>query len=718
MRFRWKLLVVLIVIALFPIIVMRFLGISGVRRLSQELIQRSEKNLIAETQSRLRLLTDSYSQMLSQAGDQLRIALLWQATEVERALARTDCPQVRAHFAADFNAKRDLPPDTTLSPDHFRLENGVEKGLLDVSFATQVFQTAPGTDPGVVRDAVDRLAALTPFYRRLYRQLEGLVLWQFTCLENGLQGSYPGHSGIPEDFDGRRQFWYREAFNTESLWTDQYTDPVTGQNVIAISMPIKGQDGQTIGVTAMAIPTSRLFERRLLLENTPPATRSFIVYLETQKDSGRRGARILARADFTRQKLAWRTPVQADWLIPDEEEALEPVLDDFAAGRGGFRRIRYNNCDCLWVYGPLERGGELVLITPYEAMLQPVRDAGDYISRQIEELLVITRYGILTTLAIVLVLAFGFSRTVTRPMRALAWGARELARGRFDTRVDIRSHDEFGEMGKVFNSVGPQLEEHYHMRHSLELAMEVQQNLLPTRDPSIAGLDIAGRSIYCEETGGDYYDYLDTGSRQAGRIGVVVGDVSGHGISSALVMTTARALLRQRIAMPGSLKEVVSDVNRQLSKDIQDSGQFMTLFCAEFDPAAGKLRWVRAGHDPALYFDSRSRTFEELGGQGAALGVSLETDFEELGRDIQPGHLVVMGTDGIWEARNGEGRMFGKETLQQTVRRHAGESAREIMEAVIAELERFRHPLAKTEDDITLVIVKVSARGADTAHSA
>jgi len=592
----------------------------------------------------------------------------------------------------------------------------VEKGYLEVSFSSQVFKTAPGTDPATVREDVDRLSLLTPFYQSLYHQLQGLVLWQFTCLDNGLHSSYPGHSGLPADFDGRRQLWYREAFKTESPWTDQYSDPVTGQNVIAISVPINGPDGQAIGVTAMAIPTSRLFERKLLLKNIPPATQSFIVYLETQKDTGRRGARIMARADVTRQQRAWRTPLQADWLIPDDDDALKPVMDDFAAGRGGIRRIRYNNCDCLWAYGPLERGGELVLITPYATILEPVREAGEYIGSQIDELIVLTRYGIIATLCVVLVLAFGFSRTVTRPMQILARGARELAKGRFDARVDIRSSDEFGEMGKIFNAVGPRLEENYHMRHSLELAMEVQQNLLPLRNPSIAGLDIAGTSIYCEETGGDYYDYLDTGHRREGRIGVVVGDVSGHGISSALVMTTARAMLRQRAAMPGSLKQIVSDVNRNLSKDIYDSGQFMTLFCAEFDPAGGKLRWVRAGHEPALFLEGPTQTFEDLSGQGAALGLSVDSEFEEHVRDLHAGQIVVIGTDGIWEARNAQGRMFGKESLQQAVRMHAGEPAEDILAAVIAEVERFRHPLTKTEDDITLVIVKVTAEGMDTGH--
>jgi sigma-B regulation protein RsbU (phosphoserine phosphatase) len=102
------------------------------------------------------------------------------------------------------------------------------------------------------------------------------------------------------------------------------------------------------------------------------------------------------------------------------------------------------------------------------------------------------------------------------------------------------------------------------MRQSLELAKEVQQHFLPESDPQLAGLDIADQSLYCERTGGDYYDYLDMGDHCEGRTGIVVGDVSGHGIISALRMVSARSSLRQRALLSGSIAQIVSDVNRQL----------------------------------------------------------------------------------------------------------------------------------------------------------
>ena len=137
----------------------------------------------------------------------------------------------------------------------------------------------------------------------------------------------------------------------------------------------------------------------------------------------------------------------------------------------------YNGKDSLWVYGAVHSRAFLVLITPYEEILKPAQQVKQYVEGRIDNLLKYTRYGIYGTILLVTILAFSFSRSVTRPIQALAEGARQLSRGQFDSRVNIRSKDEFGDMGEIFNSVGPRLGELYHMRHSLALAMQVQQNL-------------------------------------------------------------------------------------------------------------------------------------------------------------------------------------------------------------------------------------------------
>jgi sigma-B regulation protein RsbU (phosphoserine phosphatase) len=250
------------------------------------------------------------------------------------------------------------------------------------------------------------------------------------------------------------------------------------------------------------------------------------------------------------------------------------------------------------------------------------------------------------------------------------------------------------------------LKERDRMRQSLGLAMDVQQHLLPRSNPRIEGLEIAGKSIYCEETGGDYFDYLEDGEIPKGKIKVVVGDVSDHGIPSALLMTTARAFLRQRAARPGKLNQIVADVNRQISLDVEESGQFMTLFLCEIDGRNKTIRWVNAGHDPAVIFDPGSGDFDELTGHALPLGVSVKAAYQEYQCKIDAGQIVLIGTDGIWESQNARREMFGKKRFRDLVRAHAHEPAKDILTGVIAGLDEFRHPL-EIEDDVTLVVIKV-----------
>jgi sigma-B regulation protein RsbU (phosphoserine phosphatase) len=258
------------------------------------------------------------------------------------------------------------------------------------------------------------------------------------------------------------------------------------------------------------------------------------------------------------------------------------------------------------------------------------------------------------------------------------------------------------------NEMTEGLIERDRMRQSLYLAKEVQQALLPRIDPKIRGLDIASTSVYCDETGGDYFDFLAGDEPHTGKISVVVGDVSGHGVSSALLMATARAFLRQRSALPGSLSQIVSDVNRQLVRDVEESGGFMTLFYLTIDAVNRKLNWVRAGHDPAILYDPATDTFQELRGSGMALGVKVDARFEENRKNtLEKNQIILLGTDGIWEARNLQGEMFGKEPIYRTIRQNPALSAKEILTGIFNALNRFLEDRA-LEDDVTLVVIKVT----------
>jgi sigma-B regulation protein RsbU (phosphoserine phosphatase) len=154
---------------------------------------------------------------------------------------------------------------------------------------------------------------------------------------------------------------------------------------------------------------------------------------------------------------------------------------------------------------------------------------------------------------------------------------RKVQHGLFETRVRVTSNDEIGYTGDVINAMTEGLIERDRIKQSLSLAKEIQQNLLPKDTWKLDGFDMAGKSEYCDETGGDYFDFIHAVGGEDHKLGVVIGDVSGHGISSALLMATVRSALRQRAFHPGSAAQIISDVNRQLVQDIEPS-QFRPCF--------------------------------------------------------------------------------------------------------------------------------------------
>jgi len=243
-------------------------------------------------------------------------------------------------------------------------------------------------------------------------------------------------------------------------------------------------------------------------------------------------------------------------------------------------------------------------------------------------------------------------------------------------------------------------------KKALVLAGEVQKSLLPQHKPVVRGLDIAGRNLSCDEIGGDYFDFIWRQESGTGPFSVVVGDISGHGVDSALLMTTARAFLRMRASQPGTSSDIISAMNRHLAKDVLDTGRFMTLFYLSLDPDTKSIEWVRAGHDPALLYDPTRDAFEELKGGGIALGIVDDMEYLEHKRaGLTDGQIIAIGTDGIWESFNMQGEMFGKDRLRELIRSNAAQSAGAILNIVYDEVKQFSAG-RKSEDDITLVIIK------------
>lgn len=307
-------------------------------------------------------------------------------------------------------------------------------------------------------------------------------------------------------------------------------------------------------------------------------------------------------------------------------------------------------------------------------------------------------------LAMVVNLIISYSRNLKFLFQNETRILERVTHGDLSKKVPVATNDEFGIIAGHTNSMIDGLRHRTELMASLKLAEEVQQNLLPQQPPDFAGADIAGTSIYCDETGGDYYDYLKLSGE---RLGIVVADASGHGVGAAMHMTTVRAFLHYGLRDYQGPGRLLSEVNQYVTRDSSETSRFMSLFFLELDPSAKSLRWVRAGHEPAIMFDPAQGEFRELSGAGVALGVVEDHTYQEYTLDgWQSGTIIIIGTDGVRETRNADGDMFGMNRLRDIISKHAAESAKHIQDTVINTLRSFQNS-APQEDDITLVVIKL-----------
>ncbi|MDQ7779608.1 MAG: SpoIIE family protein phosphatase [Planctomycetota bacterium] len=242
---------------------------------------------------------------------------------------------------------------------------------------------------------------------------------------------------------------------------------------------------------------------------------------------------------------------------------------------------------------------------------------------------------------------------------------------------------------------------------SLEIARQIQQGLLPKAVPEIAGFEFAGMSSPCDETGGDYYDYVPVGKE---RMGVIVGDVSGHGIGSALLMASTRAALRALAIDTVDPAAIMFQLNKLMSQDV-GSSQFVTLFFGVIDPRERRLTYTSAGHDNPLLYRPGSGEFFEMESTGMPLGIIDDTDFP-CGPDFgfEPGDVLLLTTDGVWEAMDPERQSFGRDRLKALLKERCARSATEIMAAIFDAVKSFCSS-AKQQDDITMMVVKCTGKG-------
>jgi phosphoserine phosphatase RsbU/P len=236
----------------------------------------------------------------------------------------------------------------------------------------------------------------------------------------------------------------------------------------------------------------------------------------------------------------------------------------------------------------------------------------------------------------------------------------------------------------------------------LEMAREIQQALLPVRDPEVAGFDISGASIATEAVGGDYFDYI---SLHGDCLGIAVGDATGHGVGASLMITQTQAYLRALALTHDGAGEILTLANRALADGFQQS-RFVTLFLARLDPHGASLIYSSAGHPEGYHLGRGGELKGRLASNNLPLGlVPSETFSESPPIAFEPGDLVVLVTDGVVETKGVDGASFGGERLLNTVRAVQSQQSREIVQHLLQIVQDFSRDLPLA-DDITAVAIK------------
>ena len=524
----------------------------------------------------------------------------------------------------------------------------------------------------------------------------GQHIQKFNCDQTGRMDIIP--AGI-FPYDPRDRPWYKSVINGhKSTWNDPYAMERGGGDSLTLalgySQTFSDNQGQIVGVmnAELTLNDITLFLERLSIGKTGKA------FLTDHR------GRLIATSTGVPVTDIGNYPViasaSADRQIAAAANRIEEAFDSFKDIGARYQlKLKISGRPYLLMISPYEYETGLTWVI---STLVPESDFLAELEAGRQRSFKIGVIAVFASLLLGVVLA----ALSLRPMLDLVKHVKRIGQGNYEHELTLAYSTEFIQLSKEINAMTAGLKDRMQLRHSLALAQEVQQNLLPSDTPKIEGLDIASYSTYCDETGGDYFDFLNISGLPPTTVAITVGDVVGHGVAAAMLMATARGILRSRCQQPGTLADLLTHLNNFLIEDTSD-GQFMTMLLMTVDARLKEMRWATAGHDAPLVYDPAKGKDVELKSKSVSLGLLKNVTYkEQCYQHVTSGQIYMALTDGLYESFNKDGKMFGKERVRDLIRRNAHHSAAEIGQEIEEALIRFRGK-SSLEDDYTFVIVKV-----------
>jgi sigma-B regulation protein RsbU (phosphoserine phosphatase) len=706
MKFRTKLLILLLTTALIPLSMSFLFQRTSMLHFGHKLASDTHSQLNNSAATLLHSLVDNFGRILTRdkAMGMLTLQIQAQAVKCRLSSAPPEPPNP-IFFSADYASPQTRPRDLVETLKRQRRTKDGKLIPIPVSYSQQVIFLAHGKKPAEVAKELQQMSNMPEVYKALHNIQPDLFLWHYTALESGIHSSYPGKGGYPDSYDPRQRQWYKKAVAKGESIQQTLTDLTTGTMILTLARPIYTGNGKLAGVTALDIDYRQFFaDWSIPAEWVNDAKSMVLIYHEDGPDPAQQLEVLLSNRSKV-HSLDWRMPVEHEYLDMTDPQ-LQEIRQDLLNGTSAVRKITYQGQESLWAYGSRNADEPFPLvIVPYQQIISQAVIAENYVNQQIALSIKISAALTIIVVAAAILLTIIRSRKVTQPIMQLATAANQLSEGNFDARVEIHTNDELENLGHIFNAMGSRLKERELMKQSLILAKKIQQHLLPDSAPICPNFELAALSLYCDETGGDYFDFIELKNSGQQQFGLAVGDVSGHGVGTALVMATARGALHSLVdRYKSNLETLASELNDYLCRGTADA-YFMTMFYGVLNPEDRSLNWISAGHAPIFFYQANGQV-KELYSSGIPLGIIEGTPYE-MGTitRFSPGEIMLIGTDGIWETRNREKEMFGTERIHELLVRHAQTDADNIAKQLITALDSFRGDHSR-DDDITLMVVK------------
>ena len=659
-------------------------------------------------------VSDSTDALQKQAREQL-LALAIDQAAISDALfdkVESETSLVASYMADLWERPADFPGGRTYYQDE----------QPDTIYTASVSVLAPGVTASAVSTDLRLMSNLDRVFIPAFQANRNLTQL-YAATESGITQLYPWATGIPAGFDPRQREWYTRAKQNKSLgWTSTMIDAVSGTPMVTCYKPVYDEKRRLIGVVGADV-TAETINQKIIGTQIGKNGYAFLI-------DGK--GNIIAHPSMQGTGRKWDEAVESGNLLNAKDPELARIAAEMVDGMAGVGRCRLDGTEKFIAYAPVpSTGWSIGVAMPIDEIVAPVQatkeridavtaDFSSKINRQINEMLtamILTSAGIIVVVAGI---AYLLARRITRPIIALNRGVQVIGQGDLDHRLVVTTGDEIQDLAGAFNKMSEDLK--VYIRHlqettsareriesELRVATEIQTSMLPRTFPPFPDrkeFDLYATMQPAREVGGDFYDFFFISHS---KLCLIIGDVCGKGIPAALFMAISKTLLRTEALHEPTPDRVLFSVNNTLCPD-NEACMFFTGLCAVLDTQTGELTIANGGHNPPLLCPAGGEFQYIKLPRGLVVGAMPDTDYVSNTYSLKKHDTLVMYTDGVTEAMDGEGRLYSEARLLSCLNDLCGRSVADIVHGVRADIETFTGGTEQS-DDITMLVIEFNGNG-------